>query len=114
MKLLKISKDISLAIDAIIQTFAILAKKGSGKSYTASVMAEEMLKAQQQIVVIDPTGSWWGLQSSADGKSPGFPVVVFGGDHANIPLEETAGEVIAQAIIEQGFSAVIDLSLFRK
>ncbi len=111
---LKISKDILLPIDLITQTIAILAKKGSGKSYTASVMAEEMLKARQNIVVLDPTGAWWGLQSSADGKSEGFPVVVFGGDHANIPLEETAGEVIAQSIVEQGFSAVIDLSLFRK
>lgn len=111
---LKISPSISLPLDAVTQTFAILAKKGKGKSYTASIMAEEMLKAGQQAVILDPTGAWWGLQSSADGKSEGFPVVVFGGDHANIPLEETAGEIIAQSIIEQGFSAIIDLSLFRK
>lgn len=31
-----------------------------------------------------------------------------------IPLEESAGEVIAQAAVENKFSAVLDLSLFRK
>jgi hypothetical protein len=101
-------------LQAVTQTFAILAKKGKGKSYTASVTAEELLKAGQQIVVLDPTGAWFGLQSSADGKKAGFPVVVFGGDHANVPLEQGAGEIIAQAIVEKGFSVIIDLSLFRK
>lgn len=114
MKQLKISSSFSLPLEAVTQTFALLAKRGSGKSYTASVMAEEMLKARQQVVVLDPTGAWWGLQSSEDGKSAGFPVVIFGGDHANLPLEENAGELIAQAIVEQKFSAVIDLSILRK
>lgn len=104
---LQISKDISLPLDAVTQTFALLAKRGSGKSYTASVMAEEMLKASQQIVALDPTGAWYGLRS-------GFPVVIFGGEHADVPLEESAGEVVARAIVENGFSAILDLSLFRK
>jgi hypothetical protein len=104
----------SLPLDAVTSTFAILAKKGSGKSYTASVIAEEFLKADQQIIVLDPTGAWSGLQSSADGKHEGFPVVVFGGDRGNVTLEEGAGEIIATAIVEKKFSAVLDLSLFRK
>jgi DNA helicase HerA-like ATPase len=47
----------------VTQTFAILAKRGVGKSYTASVMAEEMLKAGHTIIALDPTGAWWGLRS---------------------------------------------------
>jgi DNA helicase HerA-like ATPase len=31
-----------------------------------------------------------------------------------VPLEESAGEVVAQAIVENRFPAVVDLSLFRK
>lgn len=104
---LHISDDISLPPDAVTQTFAILAKRGTGKTYTASVLAEEMLKAGHQIVALDPTGAWWGLRSA-------YKVVIFGGEHADVPLEESAGEVVAQAIVEHGFSAVIDLSLFRK
>lgn len=104
---LKIADGLTLPVDAVTQTFAILAKRGVGKTYCASVMAEEMLKAGQQIVAVDPTGAWWGLRSE-------FPVVVLGGDHADVPLEENAGEVIARAMVENRFPAVLDLSLFRK
>jgi len=114
LKKLHISDDLSLPLDFVTQTQAILAKRGVGKSYTASVEAEELLKAGQQVVVIDPTGAWFGLKSSADGKSAGFPIAVFGGEHDDVPLEEHAGEVIAQAIVERRFSAILDLSLFRK
>lgn len=111
---LHIGPHFDLPLDFVTQTQAILAKKRVGKSYTASVQAEELLKAGQQICVIDPTGAWWGLKSSADGKHPGFPIAVFGGEHGDVPLEETAGETIAQAIVEQHFSAILDLTLFRK
>jgi hypothetical protein len=114
MKTLNISDGLRLSLDLVTQTQAILAKRGAGKSYCASVQAEEMLKAGQQVVVIDPTGAWWGLKSSADGKRPGFSIVVFGGEHADAPLEEDAGEIVAKAIVEHRFSAILDLSLFRK
>lgn len=104
---LRIADRFSLPIDAVTQTFGILAKRGVGKTYTASVMAEEMLNNGQQIVAIDPTGAWWGLRSH-------FKIVIVGGEHGDVPLEETAGETIAQAIVENGFSCVIDTSLFRK
>lgn len=104
----------SLPIDLTTQTIAILARKGKGKSYLASVMAEELLKSGQIPVVIDPTGAWWGLKSSADGKNAGFPVVVFGGEHSDLPLDEFSGETIARAIVENRFPAILDLSLLRK
>lgn len=111
---LHIADNFSFPLEFITQTQAILAIKRIGKSYTASVQAEELLKAGQQIVAIDVTGAWWGLRSNATGDGPGFPIVIFGGDHGDIPLEETAGEVIADAIVTERFSAIIDLSLLRK
>lgn len=111
---LKISDDLHLPVNAVTQTFAILARKGSGKTYTGAVFCEEMLAAGQQVIVVDVIGVWHGLRSSADGKSAGYPVVIFGGEHADVPLEETAGETIALAIVEHGFSAILDLSLLRK
>jgi cob(I)alamin adenosyltransferase len=114
MSKLRISDDLSLPIDAVTQTFGVLAKRGVGKTYTASVMAEEMLAANQQVVVLDPTGAWFGLRSSADGRGPGFPILVAGGDQGDIPLRDGSGEVMARAIVERRFSAVLDLSLFRK
>ena len=63
---LRIGKDgFTLPIELVTSTQAILARKRSGKSYTASVQAEELLRYKQQIATIDPTGAWWGLRSSA-------------------------------------------------
>lgn len=103
-----------LPLSIVTATIAILARKGRGKTYTAAVLAEELLEAGQVPVIIDPTGAHWGLKSSADGQKAGYPVVVFGGEHADLPLEEHAGETVARAIVEQRFPAIIDLSLLRK
>jgi hypothetical protein len=111
---LRISEDLTLPPEAITQTFGILAKRGVGKTYTASVMTEEMLKAQLPVVVCDPIGVWWGLRSSVTGKSAGLPIIVLGGDHGDAPLEETAGSVIADLVVDERVSLVLDLSLFRK
>lgn len=112
MTALKIGKDgFTLPIELVTSTQAILARKRSGKSYTASVQAEELLRHKQQIAAIDPTGAWWGLRSLATGEGPGFPVVVFGGDHADVPLEPHAGRMLARALVEHGFSAIFDVGL---
>lgn len=94
-KLLKISNDFSLPLETVTNTILMLARRRVGKSYTGAVMAEEMVKAGLPWVALDPTGVWWGLTSSADGKSEGLPVIIIGGPHAHIPLEPSAGKVIA-------------------
>lgn len=106
--------EFTLPLELVTQTVAILAKRGVGKTYTATVIAEEMLSQNQQVCVVDPTGAWWGLKSSADGNKDGYKIVVFGGDKADLPLQEFSAEVIAQALVEKRFSAVLDLSHFRK
>ena len=111
---IRISSLLALPMSFITSTQAILAKKRRGKSYTAQVEAEELLELGQQIVVLDPTGAWWGLRLLADGKSPGYAITIFGGDHGDVPLEASAGEALAHAIVTERFSAVIDLSLLRK
>lgn len=107
--ILRIAENFSFPIELVTSTQAILARKRSGKSYTASVEAEEMLEHDQQIAVIDPTSAWYGLRSSADGEGPGYSVVVFGGDHADAPLDFRSGKQMAQAIVDHGFSAIFDI-----
>src|SRR4051794_974031 len=109
---LQLAADLSLPLDAVTQTFAILARKGAGKTHTAMVMMEEMVKANLQVAALDPLGAWWGLRSSADGQRPGLPVTIIGGEHGDVPLEPTAGKVIADLVVEHGGSFVIDMSLF--
>lgn len=114
---MKITKRAALGLDAaefLRITQVILAQKGKGKSYAAAVQAEELLEERYQVVALDPTGAWWGLRSSADGSKPGYPIVVLGGEHGDVPLEPTAGEVIAEAIATEHFSAIVDISLMRK
>lgn len=112
--LLRISDDLALPLEAVTETFAVLAKRGAGKTHTASVLVEELIDAGQPVCVIDPVGVWWGLRSSADGEHPGKPVVIFGGDHADLPLPAEAGAAIADVVMDERIPAVLDLSHLSK
>lgn len=90
-------------------TFALLAKKGAGKTYTGRVMAEEFWKAKVPFVALDPMDAWWGLRSSADGEGEGIPVAIFGGPHGDAPLERTGGKLMADLVVEEGLSMVLCL-----
>jgi uncharacterized protein len=109
---LKIADDLSLGLDSVTKTFAILAQRRKGKTYAASVIAEEMVTAGQPWVALDPTGAWWGLRSSADGKKAGLPVLVVGGAHGQLPLERTAGKLMADLVVDEPAWYVFDFSLF--
>lgn len=114
MTKLKISADLTLPVDVVTQAVGVLAKRRAGKSYLARRLAEQLLRAGQQVVIVDPKGDWWGIRSSADGKSAGFSVVVFGGERGDVPLEPGSGALVAKLIVEEGVNALLDLSLFRK
>ena len=109
---LVLASDLSLPLEAVTETFAILAKRGSGKTYCASVLVEEMLKAGQTVVVADPVGVWWGLRSAADGQGTGLPIVILGGDHGDAPLLTEAGAAVADLAAGERYSLVLDLSHF--
>ena len=104
---LRVSNDLILSADFVTSTQAILAQKGKGKSYAAAVEAEELLAAGQLVVIVDPTDAHFGLRSSPDGRSTGYPIAVFGGDHGDVQLEPGGGAVLAEAIVRERFSAII-------
>lgn len=99
---------------AATQTFGVLGMRGAGKSNTAVVMAEEMHAANIPWVAVDPKGDWHGLRSSADGKKPGLPILVLGGLHGDVPLESTAGSLVADVIVDENLTCVLDVSDFSK
>lgn len=113
MTKLRISPDVALPLEAVTQTFAILAKRGAGKTNTSVVMMEEMLDAQLPVCIIDPVGVWWGLRSMKDG-SAGYAVVILGGEHGDLPLLETAGALVADFVVGEHMPTVLDVSLFSK
>lgn len=111
---LQLAKNLTLPIEAVTETFALLAKRGAGKSYAASVLVEQMLEARLQVVILDPMGIWYGLRTLADGKTAGFQIPVLGGDHGDIPLEAAGGKFVADLVMADRISVVIDVSLFSK
>lgn len=109
---LRIADYLTFPLDAVTQSFAIIARKGRGKTYTAKVIAEEMLAVGTQCVVLDPIGVWWGLRSSADGCHPGAPIRILGGLHGDLPLTPTAGALIADLVVDEEVSLILDVSQF--
>jgi hypothetical protein len=111
---LKISRTLSLPLDVVTEAVGMIATRGAGKSYGSVALIEEAFDALVQTVVIDPTGVYHGLRSSADGKRDGLPIYVFGGAHGDLPLEDGSGSFLADLVVDSGHSFVFDLSDFSK
>lgn len=109
---LALADDLTLPLDAATRRMAILAMSGAGKSNLAVVLAEQMHAAGIPWVAIDPKGDWWGIRSSSDGGAGGLPIPIFGGLHGDVPLEPRAGKLIADLIVDQRLTCVLDVSEF--
>lgn len=70
---LKVADNLELPIGFVTQKAALLARSGAGKTNTAVDIVEELLEAQQQCVILDPPGAWWGLQEHVGQPSRAWP-----------------------------------------
>jgi uncharacterized protein len=105
----------TLPLLAIHDVIAIVGRRGRGKTVAAKNLVEQAFAAGGRFCVVDPTGAWWGLTSSASGEEPGIPCVVFGGNHAMVPLEPTAGEIMGDFAADPTQpSLVLDVSTFTR
>lgn len=91
------------------QHIILLGKTRSGKSSKMRVMIEAALDRQVPVCIIDPKGDWWGLKSAADGKKAGYPVVIFGGAHGDIPINAQSGKAVAELVATGNRPCIIDL-----
>jgi len=109
-------KKFTLPVDFVTRTLAIIAIRGAGKTVAATVLAEEMCEAGLPWVALDPTpgGVWWGLRCEPDGSPGGYPVVIIGGEHADLPFEKNMGPQMAEAILQENVPCIIDVSLESK
>lgn len=106
--------------EAVLQTHTIVfGMTGSGKSSVMRLLVEYLLDDAKAhplldsvpITIIDPKGDHWGLRSSADGKGKGYPMVIFGGDHGDLPLAVEAGAAVADAVLSGAYTSLVDMSL---
>jgi hypothetical protein len=113
---MKLAKGLDIpAVALATQVVAALGMRGSGKSNLMGVIAEGLLDEGIQCIFLDSVGIWFSLRLKADGKTPSrFKIPVLGGNHGDIPLEPTAGAVVATALARSHGSAVLDISRFSK
>jgi uncharacterized protein len=94
---------------ALDDRIAIVGTAGSGKTYTAKGFVERLLDTGARVTIVDPLGVWWGLRAGAAGEG-GYPVIVFGGRHADVPITANGGAALGQLIAKQALASVVDLS----
>lgn len=87
----------------------LLGKTRSGKSSKMRLIVEHCLERGQPVGIIDPKGDWWGIKLAASGKSAGFPVVIFGGEHADVKINEHSGAQVAELVATENRPFLIDL-----
>ena len=109
---LRVAQNFALPMEVATQRLAIIGMSRSGKSSLAVQLAERMHAAGVPWVAVDPKGDWWGVRSNAAGDGPGLDVPVLGGLHADVPLEATAGKAVAELIVDQRLTCVLDVSEF--
>lgn len=81
------------------QHIAVLGKTGSGKTSTEKLIVEQVVAEGFRVCVLDTQKSdWWGITSSASGKSAGLPFKILGGPRGHVPLHSSAGKPIGQLV----------------
>lgn len=85
---------------------AILGIRDSGKSYTATYIAERLLDAGIPFVAFDPIGIWKYLRVPGVGKA--YPIVVAGGRNGDLPLTVHSAPEIVRAAMRENIPLVLD------
>jgi hypothetical protein len=99
---------VDLPGEVLLQHMAILGKTGAGKTTTAKGIVEHLLDRRERVCIVDPTGVWWGLRLQRDGKTPAYPVVIFGGRHGDMPIAADYGAGLGEVIAGGAGASIID------
>lgn len=82
----------------------ITGKSGSGKSNTASVIAEELLKNNYNLLIIDPEGEYFGLKEK-------FEILHVGNDdRCDVQVSPNHAEQLATIALERNMPVIVDVS----
>lgn len=93
---------------------AVLGKTGSGKTSTEKLIIEHVVASGARVCILDTSKSdWWGITSSASGKSAGLPFKILGGPHGHVPLHSSAGKAIGHLVATRKLPlSIIDMADF--
>ena len=109
MKELHISDDLDFSLEEIIgKCIGILGIRGSGKSNTAGVIFEELLKHNYPLTVVDIDGEYFGLKEE-------YELLVIGeGKNVDITIEPEDAPQVAEISLKQSIPVILDLSGYLK
>ena len=84
---------------ALDDRLGFVGTSGSGKTYNAGAAVERILARGGRVIIPDPLGVWWGLGLADDGAKASpwrnqGKLVIFGGTHGDLPINEQAGALI--------------------
>ena len=100
---INIAKDINLPAQTIMTgRGCILGQSGSGKSYLAGVILEELCKLRLPFCVVDAEGEYYPLRNA-------FQVIIVGGDNGDIGLEVDF-YALFKSSIQNNLPVILDLS----
>jgi hypothetical protein len=105
---INLSKSFSVpAVQYASQGNAILGIRDSGKSYSATLIAEQLLEAKIPFIAFDPIGVWKYLKIGKN-KHPGYQIVVAGSE-GDLPLKPETASNIVRAAMQENIPLVLDL-----
>jgi hypothetical protein len=113
-KMLEIGAGLTLPLSWMTMASVVYGNRGTGKSTFGRVIAEEIVNHGQRFCALDIAGAFWGLKASASGTDTGLPIVIFGGEHADVPLETGAGTKVAEVVASISQSVILDFELMSK
>lgn len=97
--------------EALDDRLAIVGTAGAGKTYLTIGAMTRLLKRGSRVIGVDALGVMWGLRLRPDGKTPSpYEIVIFGGPHGDLPLNEHAGALIGETVATMRESCILDLS----
>ena len=89
---------------------AFIGKTGSGKTYAARGEIEQIIDEGNKVIVIDPTGAWFGLRMNPDGTPSGRNIAIFGGAHGDRVLTPDMAPTLGRIAGRESQSMILDLS----
>jgi len=84
----------------------VTGKSGSGKSNTASVVAEELLEAGAPLLLVDTDGEYYGLKEQYELLHVG------GDDRCDLQVDASHADRLAKVALDRGVPVVLDTSGF--
>ena len=94
---------VELRIQAMVASrLLVQADSGGGKSRVLRLLAERLMDAERQVILIDPEGEFASLRERHD-------LVIVGGEDGDVPATVSMARPLAAALAETRVSAVLDL-----